>query len=223
MRRSIVRPPVIVRIGSSGTRRLGAVVAAAICAALLAPAAVAPAASAAGSASPSCPWLDQSLPIPQRVQMLMSSMTLANKINMVTGGGFSEPYVFYIPGIPSLCIPAMGQEDGPLGVGDGLTGVTQLPGAVSLAATFDPDSWIRLRLPAAPQGQQRRSGLPRAAPARARASHGGVQSPPGRPRSWHPTSQPPRRGRLRFARAHTLRVAKRRLDPADTLDPGRQR
>ena len=70
--------------------------------------------------------------------MLMSQMTLANKINMVTGGGFSEPYVFYIPGIPSLCIPAMGQEDGPLGVGDGLTGVTQLPGAVSLAATFDP-------------------------------------------------------------------------------------
>ena len=32
----------------------------------------------------------------------------------------------------------MGQEDGPVGVGDGLTGVTQLPSAVSLAATFDP-------------------------------------------------------------------------------------
>ena len=38
---------------------------------------------------------------------------------------------------PSLCIPAMGLEDGPLGVGDGLTGVTQLPSGASLAATFD--------------------------------------------------------------------------------------
>jgi beta-glucosidase len=68
----------------------------------------------------------------------MSQMTLADKINMVTGAGFSEPYVFYISGIPGLCIPPMGQEDGPLGVGDGLTGVTQMPAAVSLAATFDP-------------------------------------------------------------------------------------
>ena len=74
----------------------------------------------------------------QRLQLLMSQMTLADKINMVTGAGFSEPYVFYISGIPSLCIPPMGQEDGPLGVGDGLTGVTQMPAAVSLAATFDP-------------------------------------------------------------------------------------
>ena len=74
----------------------------------------------------------------QRVQMLMAQMSLANKINMVTGAGFSEPYVFYIAPIPSLCVPAIGEEDGPLGVGDGLTGVTQMPSAVSLAATFDP-------------------------------------------------------------------------------------
>jgi beta-glucosidase len=100
----------------------------------LAPAAVAPSASA----SPSCPWLNESLPVGQRLQMLMSQMTLADKINMVTGAGFSEPYVFYISGIPSLCVPAIGEEDGPLGVGDGLTGVTQMPAAVSLAATFDP-------------------------------------------------------------------------------------
>jgi len=90
------------------------------------------------AASPSCPWLNQSLPVAQRVQLLLAQMSLANKINMVTGAGFSEPYVFYISAIPSLCVPAIGEEDGPLGVGDGLTGVTQLPGAVSLAATFDP-------------------------------------------------------------------------------------
>jgi beta-glucosidase len=98
-------------------------------------------ASAAGTAraasSPSCPWLDQSLPISQRVSLLLAQMTLADKINEVTGAGFSEPYVFYISAIPSLCIPAIGEEDGPVGVGDGLTGVTQMPAAVSLAATFD--------------------------------------------------------------------------------------
>src|ERR1700733_11159914 len=86
----------------------------------------------------SCPWLNQSLPVRQRLAMLMAQMTLADKINMVTGAGTSEPYVFYISAIPSLCIPAIGEEDGPVGVGDGLTGVTQMPSAVSLAATFDP-------------------------------------------------------------------------------------
>ncbi len=85
-----------------------------------------------------CPWLNQSLPIQQRVSLLMAQMTLADKINMVTGAGTSEPYVFYISAIPSLCIPAIGEEDGPLGAGDGLTGVTQMPSAVSLASTFDP-------------------------------------------------------------------------------------
>jgi beta-glucosidase len=93
---------------------------------------------AAAASDASCPWLSQSLPIGQRVRLLLAHMTPANKINMVTGAGSSERYVFYIAAIPSLCVPAIGEEDGPTGVGDGLTGVTQLPSAVSLAATFDP-------------------------------------------------------------------------------------
>jgi beta-glucosidase len=96
------------------------------------------AAAGAPGASASCPWLNQSLSVSRRTSMLLAKMTLADKINMVTGAGTSSPYVFYITAIPSLCIPAMGQEDGPNGVGDGLTGVTQLPAGVSLAATFDP-------------------------------------------------------------------------------------
>ena len=82
----------------------------------------------------SCPWLNQSLSVQQRVSMLMAQMTLADKISMVTGAGTSQPYVFEIAAIPSLCIPAIGEEDGPLGVGDGLTGVTQMPSAASVAA-----------------------------------------------------------------------------------------
>src|ERR1700722_4191444 len=89
------------------------------------------------AATASCPWLNQSLPVAQRVSLLMAQMTLPDKINMVTGGGTSQPSVFEIPAIPSLCVPAIGEEDGPLGVGDGLTGVTQMPSAASVAASFD--------------------------------------------------------------------------------------
>jgi beta-glucosidase len=113
--------------------------------AIMLPAALAvsgsPASAARASASTSqasCPWLNQSLPVGQRVKLLLAQMSLADKINMVTGAGSSEPYVFYISAIPSLCIPAIGEEDGPLGPGDGLTGVTQMPAAASLAATYDP-------------------------------------------------------------------------------------
>src|SRR5580698_7418645 len=102
--------------------------------------ALSPAAAVGSSAAanPACPWLNQSLPTSQRVHMLLAKMTLADKINEVTGGGYSEPYVFYIPAIPSLCVPSQNEEDGPVGVGDGLTNVTQMPSAASLAATFDP-------------------------------------------------------------------------------------
>ena len=68
----------------------------------------------------------------------MGQMSLADEISMVEGHGTSNPYVFYTPAIPALCIPAVGVEDGPAGVADGLTGVTQLPAGVALAATWDP-------------------------------------------------------------------------------------
>src|SRR6201993_4438788 len=124
--------------------RIAATAAAALALPLTALAAPGPGAAAQGGgtartpADPaSCPWLNESLPVAQRVSLLMAQMTLADKINMVTGAGTSEPYVFYISAIPSLCIPAIGEEDGPVGVGDGLTGVTQMPSAASVAASFD--------------------------------------------------------------------------------------
>ena len=145
--RGSFRPPLIVKIAKARPRllrRSAAAAAVLTCGIVIAPAATASAATtttsttSTTSAAPNCPWLNQSLPISQRQRMLMSAMTLSDKINMVTGAGYSEPYVFYISGLPSLCIPAMGQEDGPLGAGDGLQGVTQMPSAVSLAASFDP-------------------------------------------------------------------------------------
>jgi beta-glucosidase len=85
-------------------------------------------------------------PIARRVAELMSRMTLDQKDFLVEGHGTTNessnpspnPYVFWMPGIPSLCIPDLGEEDGPNGVADLLTGVTALPAGVSLAATFNP-------------------------------------------------------------------------------------
>ena len=93
---------------------------------------------ARSTADVSCPWVTSRAPIYQRVAQLMSQMTLADKISMVEGHGTSNPYVFYTPAIPALCIPAVGLEDGPAGVADGMTGVTQLPAGVALAATWNP-------------------------------------------------------------------------------------
>src|SRR6266446_1884172 len=95
-------------------------------------------ASLTSAAGASCPWVTSHAPISQRVAQLMSSMSLSQEISMVEGHGTSNPYVFYTPAISSLCIPAVGLEDGPAGVADGLTGVTQLPAGVALAATWDP-------------------------------------------------------------------------------------
>jgi beta-glucosidase len=58
-------------------------------------------------------------------------MTQAQKISMPHGNGNASPYIGNLSAIPSLCIPSMGFQDGPSGVGDGLGGVTQLPAAVA--------------------------------------------------------------------------------------------
>jgi beta-glucosidase len=115
-----------------------AVAAAAVVAVPLAASAASASPGAAGQAGASCPWVSSRAPVAQRVAQLMGQMSLADEITMVEGHGTTNPYVFYTPAIPALCIPAVGLEDGPAGVADGLTGVTQLPAGVALAATWDP-------------------------------------------------------------------------------------
>jgi beta-glucosidase len=91
----------------------------------------------------SCPWLDQTLPVGKRVNMLLSQMTLANKIDEMfiftpTTTGPYAGYEGYVPAQPALCIPALVEEDGSQGVAFAATGVTQLPAQVSLASAWDP-------------------------------------------------------------------------------------
>ena len=88
------------------------------------------------AASSACPWVGSSAPIPTRVAQVLAKMTVNQEIALATGSGGSS-YVGFIPAIGSLCIPAINLEDGPAGVGDGMTGVTQLPAPVDAAATWD--------------------------------------------------------------------------------------
>jgi beta-glucosidase len=98
----------------------------------------APRPAAAGSAA-ACPWLNQARPVSQRVGLLLPRMSLDDKIALLAGAGASQQVIGTgsTKAIPRLCVPAMSLEDGPNGVGDGVSGVTQLPAGVSLAATWD--------------------------------------------------------------------------------------
>ena len=91
--------------------------------------------AATASAATSCPWVDSTAPIATRVSELMGQLSLPQKVAMMTGAAGS--YVGNIPAISALCIPAMNLEDGPAGVGDGMSNVTQLPAPVDVAATWD--------------------------------------------------------------------------------------
>ena len=106
---------------------------------LFAPVGAATASAAAAAATPAstaCPWVGSTAPIAQRVSQLLAKMSVSQEIAMVTGASGSS-YVGNIPAISSLCIPAINLEDGPAGVGDGMSNVTQLPAPVDVASTWD--------------------------------------------------------------------------------------
>jgi beta-glucosidase len=96
--------------------------------AFLAPAT--PTAQAAG-----CPWVGSSGTPDQRAAQVMAQITQSEEITLVHG--VSGSYVGNVPAIARLCVPALTLEDGPAGVADGMTGVTQLPAPVAGAATWD--------------------------------------------------------------------------------------
>src|SRR6202161_2195746 len=93
-------------------------------------------AAPARAAVTGCPWVGSSAPISQRVSQLLGAMSTTQKVSLATGASDSS-YVGFTPAIGSLCIPAMNLEDGPAGVGDGMSSVTQLPAPVDVAATWD--------------------------------------------------------------------------------------
>ena len=72
----------------------------------------------------------------QRADELLAQMTTAEKLTMLHGGA-SCGYVGCVDGNARLGIPALHLQDGPVGVGDGLSGVTQMAAPVAGAASWD--------------------------------------------------------------------------------------
>jgi beta-glucosidase len=82
------------------------------------------------------PWMNTALSPTDRANALLAAMTQAEKLTMLHGSGGCG-YAGCIPANTRLGIPALRLQDGPLGVGDGATGVTQLPAPVAGAASWD--------------------------------------------------------------------------------------
>jgi beta-glucosidase len=76
----------------------------------------------------------------RRARAKVADMSLQQEISLMHGGGLNAGPAGAVgasEAIPSQHIPAVNQDDGPAGVGDFETGVTQLPAPIALAATFD--------------------------------------------------------------------------------------
>lgn len=103
--------------------------------------ATSPGALAAYAGAPSiqadCPWVNSPAPVDEKVGQVLGKMTPEQKTTLLHGNGAATPYIGNTDPIPELCVPSLGLQDGPAGVGDGLDGVTQLPAPVASAATWD--------------------------------------------------------------------------------------
>src|SRR3954453_21899251 len=123
--------------GTSSRRRwsLAATAVAVVGSMALAPAAPAKSRAVAAAAAVKGPWIAQDRDPAWRAQKLVDAMTLDEKLAMVHGVGLPLPGAGAgsVPAIARLGIPALALSDGPLGPGNGATGVTQWPDATNQA------------------------------------------------------------------------------------------
>lgn len=103
-------------------------------------------ANGVGRASAIRPWLDTHRPPAARAALLMRQMTLAEKVDLMTGNQGEAPYAFYNAPIPRLGIPALKMADAGGGVaprGWSLPGTggkaTAMPSEMALGATWSPE------------------------------------------------------------------------------------
>jgi len=87
-----------------------------------------------------CPWIAQSLrPGASPVKLaneVLARMTLRQKAGYAVLGS-QPPLGNTNLGVARLCLPPLTMSDGPVGLASGLTGVTQWPAEIALAATFN--------------------------------------------------------------------------------------
>ncbi len=101
-------------------------------------------ASLARAQAPNFPWLDPTRSPDERTRLAVRAMTFAEKLSLVQGdtildenGTGINSCVGHLPAIARLGLPALCFGDGPAGVGNGMTGVTQFPAPVAGAATWN--------------------------------------------------------------------------------------
>jgi len=112
--------------------------------------------ASASTTSTTCPWVTSKASISKRVSMLVSKMSVAQIDVLVSGVpiadevGSDKDYSTIMPGISALCIPRVTFANGPEGVdgsGNTMNNVTQLPAAVSAAASWSTNelsTWGKL-------------------------------------------------------------------------------
>ena len=101
------------------------------------------ASASSSSVASSCPWIQQSQSHGVKDSVLASEvaarMTTSELVNFVVVSA-KGPIENINVGVPRLCVPALTLTDGPNGVAGNLTGVTQFPSEISVAATFNPST-----------------------------------------------------------------------------------
>ncbi len=89
----------------------------------------------------SCPWVTQARDHAASPRVLahevLTHLSFVQRLSLVTLQTY-PPLENADVGIAALCIPPLTLTDGPDGVANGLTGVTQFPASLSVGATFDP-------------------------------------------------------------------------------------
>lgn len=89
---------------------------------------------------PKCPWTSaqqlRDLSATSLAREVLSKMTLLEKVRYVVLST-RAPLGNTNEGVARLCLPPLTLSDGPVGLANGLPGVTQWPAEIALAATFD--------------------------------------------------------------------------------------
>ena len=99
-----------------------------------------PASSTPRPNAAACPWVAQARRGTSPVVLareVAARLTLGEMVTLVSlhnGDGIEN----MTTPIPQLCLPALTLSDGPVGIAGRVTGVTQFPSALDLAASFDP-------------------------------------------------------------------------------------